>query len=1226
MTTATFSNSGMINFNAGTLVSNSEALTNTGNLTGSSGTFTNSGVLTNTGNLSGNSCTFNNTGTLNHNAGSVINVTGNFNNSGIFNLNIDQVFPATLVFSNSGTVDGPGNLTINNAFTFSGDIIGAGSLFLNENATWAGGTFGRSAIIYVGKTFNLTTAAYKIVSANITNNGIMDWQDGEIYFNNNPTITNNGTWIISGNNDMANWMTAGSVVNTGTINKTSTGTTSMQTASFSNSGTINFNAGTLVSNSGAMTNTGNLTGSSGTFTNSGVLTNTGNLSGNSCTFNNTGTLNHNAGSVINVTGNFNNSGIFNLNIDQVFPATLVFSNSGTVDGPGNLTINNAFTFSGDIIGAGSLFLNENATWAGGTFGRSAIIYVGKTFNLTTAAYKIVGANITNNGTVDWQDGAIYFDNNPTFTNNGTWIISGNNDMANWMTSGSIVNTGTINKTSTETTSMTTASFTNSKGATIKGLGTIDMNSSAFSNNGTIAPGSSPGLLTINTNQPLSANSTLAIEMFDGSGAGTGHDQLVRNGNLTLAGILTVTETGTVPNGTYIIVSLTSGNISGSFASVNLPTGYTYQVNANTVSVTRLVPTIDCPANRIVTAQAGQCSAVVGNIDPTVEQDQPFTYTLSGANTGSGSGTASGLSFNSGVTTVTYTLTNFPDFSCSFTITVNTSIVPSVSIGASATNICEGDNVTFTAYPNNGGTPSYQWKLNGQDVGSNSSVFEVITPANGDSVSVAMTSSISCASPATVNSNQITITFGLGYQLTASAGADVTVCYGESVALAGTVENTESSIWLTSGDGTFEDAGSLATTYNPGYADLQTGLVTITLNALPVLPCDVSATDNLTITVNHCQNLTIPAGWSGISGYVQPTDASVENIFNPVIGNLIILQSETGVYWPGQNINTISNWSRSEGYKIKTLHETQISFAGQWNGNNQLPLSANWNTIPVLSSCPVNVADLFGGTNVTIVKEVAGWRVYWPAFGINTLGTVDPGRAYYVSMSAGANIIFPDCEAGKYKSGSFDVPERFTYSLAKDETSFTPFTHTIAFSSGFDFESGTQILAYDEQGKCCGIAEWQKTGTALTVFGDDPFTNLKDGAAEGEQLTFVMINPDGFEQIMEVAWDETLPNSDGRFYNNGLSAMKEATMSAGYEFSGTEDIAIYPNPAKEFVVVASKYSGGMMVQFANQIGVNCLETKTTESVSKIDVSELSKGVYMVIITCENKTVVKKLVVE
>jgi hypothetical protein len=471
-----------------------------------------------------------------------------------------------------------------------------------------------------------------------------------------------------------------------------------------------------------------------------------------------------------------------------------------------------------------------------------------------------------------------------------------------------------------------------------------------------------------------------------------------------------------------------------------------------------------------------------------------------------------------------------------------------------------------------------------------------------------------------------MTVTISHLPTASAGSDATVCYGEPVALAGSVQNAESILWETSGDGTFDDSGSLSITYYPGYADLQNGQTVITLIALPVSPCTVSATDDLTITVNHCQNLAIPPGWSGISGFVQPTDASLENIFSEVIDDLVILQSETAMYWPGQNINTIGNWSRNEGYKVKAENQIQLGFTGAWNGDNNLPLAQNWNLIPVLSSCQVNVADLFDGTGVTIVKEVAGWRVYWPAQGINTLGTVDPGKAYYAMMPGAGNVTFPDCEAGTYKSGISAIPERFKYSSAKAETSFTPVTHTIAFSEGFGFESGTQIIVYDEQGNCCGIVEWQETKTALTVFGDDPLTSVKEGAIEGEPLTFVTVRPDGFEQTMEVLWDENLPNSDGRFYNHGLSVMKEASLNAHYEFSGSEDITIFPNPAKEFVVVASKCGTEMKIQFFNQIGVNCLEIISDKPVSKIDVSHLVKGIYMVSITCESETVVKKLVID
>ena len=84
---------------------------------------------------------------------------------------------------------------------------------------------------------------------------------------------------------------------------------------------------------------------------------------------------------------------------------------------------------------------------------------------------------------------------------------------------------------------------------------------------------------------------------------------------------------------------------------------------------------------------------------------------------------------------------------------------SVSIAANpAGQICFGSSVTFTATPTNPGTtPSYQWKNNGANVGTNSPTYTVSSLTNGNQISCVLTSNISCATGNPATSNVITMT-------------------------------------------------------------------------------------------------------------------------------------------------------------------------------------------------------------------------------------------------------------------------------------------------------------------------------------------------------------------------------------------------------------------------------------------------------------------------------------
>jgi hypothetical protein len=89
-------------------------------------------------------------------------------------------------------------------------------------------------------------------------------------------------------------------------------------------------------------------------------------------------------------------------------------------------------------------------------------------------------------------------------------------------------------------------------------------------------------------------------------------------------------------------------------------------------------------------------------------------------------------------------------------TVTTSVTPSVSVSGTS-SICSGTSVTFTATPTNGGSsPSYQWKKNGTNVGTNSTTYTNAALVNGDVISCVMTANNTCQTTSTGTSNSITM--------------------------------------------------------------------------------------------------------------------------------------------------------------------------------------------------------------------------------------------------------------------------------------------------------------------------------------------------------------------------------------------------------------------------------------------------------------------------------------
>lgn len=309
--------------------------------------------------------------------------------------------------------------------------------------------------------------------------------------------------------------------------------------------------------------------------------------------------------------------------------------------------------------------------------------------------------------------------------------------------------------------------------------------------------------------------------------------------------------------TFTTTTLANNDVVTCVLTSNATCATTTTANSNAITIT--VNTTVTPSVTIATGSSTICAgtSVTFTATPTNGGGTPaYQWRVNGNNIGTNSAsyTTNTLTNSDVVSVILTSNANCASpasvTSNSITMTVTPSVTPSVSISASSTNICAGTSVTFTATPTNGGTtPSYQWKVNGSNAGTNSATFSSSTLNNNDLVSVVMTSNATCASPVSVTSNAIAITVNSlsAPTISISTGA-TTVCAGANVSFNATVTNAGSSPvyqWKVNGNNAGTNAASFSTT------TLVNGDV-VSCQFTSTSPCAGTTTvssNNVTMTVN-----------------------------------------------------------------------------------------------------------------------------------------------------------------------------------------------------------------------------------------------------------------------------------------------------------------------------------------------------------------------------------------
>ena len=425
------------------------------------------------------------------------------------------------------------------------------------------------------------------------------------------------------------------------------------------------------------------------------------------------------------------------------------------------------------------------------------------------------------------------------------------------------------------------------------------------------------------------------------------------------------QNAALANGAKITCVMTS-----SLACANPTTATSNEI---TMTVTAAVaPSVSIAANPGNTICTG--TSVTFTATPTNGGATPsYQWKLNGANVGTNSNTYQNAALANGAK-ITCVMTS--SLACAnpktatsneITMTVSAAVAPSVSIAANPGNtICTGTSVTFTATPTNGGaTPSYQWKLNGANVGTNSNTYQNAALANGAKITCVMTSSLACANPTTATSNEITmtVTAAVAPSVSIAANPGNTICTGTSVTFTATPTNggaTPSYQWKLNG----ANVGTNSNTYQNA-ALVNGAKITCVMTSSLACANPTTATSNeitMTVTAAVAPSVSIAAN----PGNTICTGTSVTFTATPTNGG-----ATPSYQWKlnganvGTNSNTYQNAALTNGAKITCVMTSSLACANPKTAtSNEITMTVSAAVAPSVSIAANPGNTICTGTSVT----------------------------------------------------------------------------------------------------------------------------------------------------------------------------------------------------------------------------------------------------------------------
>ncbi len=416
---------------------------------------------------------------------------------------------------------------------------------------------------------------------------------------------------------------------------------------------------------------------------------------------------------------------------------------------------------------------------------------------------------------------------------------------------------------------------------------------------------------------------------------------------------------------------------------------------------------------------------------------------------------------------------------------------------------------------------------------------------------------------------------------------------------------------------------------------------------------VNVTDNAgclgfaEIIMGSDQTIALDAGWNHISTYIDPFNNDIKEILK----ESDVLHLVEKVKKQDQDVSDfylttydVPYFEIGEGYYIKMNEAGSIKMFGELlcPEDNEIaltmPTAPEEEWIGYLRKTEQDVTDVFSAftSNIMVIKEDLG-GLWWPLYGLNTLGNMKPGEGYNVALSSLPSVPFYYAANNNYvgTKNSVDNSLSSTYNKLKNTSNLNTSNTMVVGIPENAWENmpeyGDEIGLYSATGKLIGRSKFNGGHTGIIIYGDDEPALVEEAIRVGDSFRIYVWNSQNNQENEFVAQDWLI--GDNHYVENGVSIVKSLHSENELDEAGAFEVSVFPNP----ILIETNIR--LNIQSVTKVTIDLLNINGQLIESHLFDGDLEKGTYRFIynfghlnagyylikITTDNTTYIEKVII-